>query len=106
MKQVFQLNKDKDDIRISEYGIKGNGGLLAGIVKDVIKLEESCKKDRDRYGIMLLHWVDTREDDNLNLNNVKNSIQRFLKKQHLKLKSERVDLLWSSGKRTLYVSLD
>ncbi len=104
VKQVFELNSNKDDIRVSEYRRERDGRLQDGIIKDVIKLNKSCRGDR--HGIMLLSWVNTRVEDKLSLDTVKSSIQRLVKEQQSKLYPERIELLWSSGNRTEYVSLD
>ncbi len=105
VKQVYRLNRKRDDISIQEYRTLRDGTLVGGIVYDVIKLTNSCKNDKRKYGIMLMTFVDSRMEDTVKMNNIKKSIRNIGLEHNLKINTDRIQLLWSSGKRTEYLSI-
>ena len=48
VKQVYGMNRKKDDIRAYDYRVwdPRSNKIISGIVKDVIKLSDSCGVDK------------------------------------------------------------
>lgn len=103
VKQVFRLNQKRDNVGDTDLRVFQNGELKSGIVADVIKLTEACKSDKDMYGVMLMTWSDSRTQDNLELQSVKEKIYDIGWDFNLRNNIRRIELLWSSEKRTEYL---
>ncbi len=108
VKQVYGLNRSGIDIRYTDYRTKRNGKVVSGIIYDVIKLHNACKGNKDGYenkGIMLMYLAEPKIEDNLDLSIIKGSVLNQVK-QEINKKPKNVELLWTSKRRTEYISLD
>lgn len=108
VKQVYGLNRSGIDIRDTDYRTKRNGKAVSGIIYDVIKLHNACKGNKDGYeykGIMLMYLAEPKIEDNLDFSIIKGSVLNQVK-QEINKRPENVELLWTSKRRTEYISLD
>ena len=105
VKQVYGLNRRKNDIRIVDYRSTDKRSGKPGIIKDVAKLENACKFLDGYNGIMLMYLADPKVGDTVDLNGVRKSVLRQ-SKTYAKINLKKTELLWTSRTRTEYVSLD
>lgn len=107
VKQVYGVNRSRDDIRPYDYRVKdpSSGETKSGIIKDVIKLCDSCGIKNEYHGVMLMFWADPKVKEDLDLDVVKGSILRQVREERPSIRKTRVELLWSSEQKTDYRSL-
>lgn len=107
VKQIYGLNKTKDDINDRDYltYYTDEKGSKSGIVKDIIKLGDSCGNSNEYHGVMLMYWADPKVLENLDLQSVKKSVIRRVREEKPETDTTQVELLWSSSRTTEYVSL-
>jgi hypothetical protein len=107
VKQVYGMNRKKDDIRAYDYRVRNpkNNKIISGIIKDVIKLSDSCGINKKFYGVMLMFWADPKVKENLNLDTLRSSILKQTREEKPGARTTRLEFLWSSSQRTEYKSL-
>ena len=107
VKQVYGMNRKKDDIRQYDYRVKNpkSNKIISGIIKDVIKLSDSSGINKKFYGVMLIFWADPKTKENLNLDTIRNSILMQTRKEKPGARTTRLEFLWSSSQKTEYKSL-
>ena len=107
VKQVYGMNRKKDDIRAYDYRVKDSksNNIASGIIKDVIKLSDSCGINKQFYGVMLMFWADPKVKENLNLDIIKSSILKQTREEKPGARTTRLEFLWSSSQKTEYKSL-
>ena len=64
-----------------------------GIIKDVIKLSDSCGINKKFYGVMLMFWADPKTKENLNLDTIRNSILMQTRKEKPGARTTRLESL-------------
>ena len=108
VKYVSGLNRSKSDIRKPDYRTYKDGKLASGIIYDVIKLHNACKGNKngnEYHGIKLMYLAEPKIKDNLELSNISHSIMKQVAKE-ANNRPENVELLWTSKKRTEYISFE
>lgn len=107
VKQVYGMNRAKNDIRPNDYRVRDSRSkeLKSGIIKDAIKLSESCGTNGQYYGIMLMYWADARVEEDLSIDAIRKSVLRQLREERPRIRVTNIELLWSSVKKTTYISL-
>ena len=107
VKQVYGMNRAGDDIRGTDYIVRYTNSkeIKSGIIKDVIKLSDSCGIREEYHGVMLVFWADPKVRENLDLDAVRNSVIEQVRRERPRARTTRVELLWSSSRATEYRQL-
>lgn len=107
VKQVYGMNRASDDLGTTDYIIRYTNSkeIKSGVIKDVIKLSDSCGIREEYHGVMLVFWADPKVSESLDLDSVRNSILRQVREEKPRARTTRVDLLWTSSRTTEYRQL-
>jgi hypothetical protein len=107
VKRVYGINRKKDDIRAYDNRVRclRSNKIISGIIKDVLKLIDSCGINKQFYGVMLMFWVNQKVKETLSLDTIKGSILKQTREEKPGAKTTRLEFLCSSSQKTEYKAL-